>query len=382
MAPMKAVKKSAMKKPSLKAGSSTDQAQKSNVVKRPASKASAGHVILTEAAIAKLEGASDDKIQEFLVKLSDKEQMSLWKKFEHQRKQDGTDDQYRKAVSGCGMKKKANHCLKVYLKTGGNTKDALFQDLVTKVYSSTALQEKNTWQPLNYMLQRYGMKELKARVLAGTIDCRQNPHDSRFPEFRELLESSSRNITHENTTQVKGTRKATSQEFFALANMNLDGMQSIDFVSEAEVPETTESLMKSFLGKNNSSPLPSLPTSGKQPKLDGTDDESHDQFFKDLETASAVEDATPMSVATLKLLQLKTIFAAMEDELAEMGKMKPQHKEAVKKYKSEIKDQCKKIASCEKQLKAKNIKPGVMKKVVVLAAGIAKKTKQWLLKVG
>lgn len=378
MAPMKAVKKSAMKKPSAKAGSSSTG---SNVVKRPATKALDSHVILTEAAIAKLEGASDDKIEEFLVKLSDKEQMSLWKKFEHQRKQDGTDDQYRKAVSGCGMKKKANHCLKVYLKTGGNTKDVLFQDLVTKVYSSTALQEKNTWQPLNYMLQRYGMKELKARVLAGTIDCRQNPHDSRFPEFRELLESSSRNITQENTTQVKGTRKATSQEFFALANMKLDGMQSIDFASEAEVPDTTESLMKSFLGRNNSSPLPSLPTSGKQPKFDA-DDEGQDQFFKDLETASAVEDATPMSVATLKLLQLKTIFAAMEDELAELGKMKPQHKEAVKKYKSEIKDQCQKIASCEKQLKAKSIKAGVMKKVVVLAAGIAKKTKQWMLKVG
>jgi hypothetical protein len=378
MAPMKAVKKSAMKKPSAKAGSSSTG---SNVVKRPATKALDSHVILTEAAIAKLEGASDDKIEEFLVKLSDKEQMSLWKKFEHQRKQDGTDDQYRKAVSGCGMKKKANHCLKVYLKTGGNTKDVLFQDLVTKVYSSTALQEKNTWQPLNYMLQRYGMKELKARVLAGTVDCRQNPHDSRFPEFRELLESSSRNITQENTTQVKGTRKATSQEFFALANMKLDGMQSIDFGSEAEVPDTTESLMKSFLGRNNSSPLPSLPTSGKQPKFDA-DDEGQDQFFKDLETASAVEDATPMSVATLKLLQLKTIFAAMEDELAELGKMKPQHKEAVKKYKSEIKDQCQKIASCEKQLKAKSIKAGVMKKVVVLAAGIAKKTKQWMLKVG
>jgi hypothetical protein len=378
MAPMKAVQKSAMKKPSPKAGSSSTG---SNVVKRPATKALDSHVILTEAAIAKLEGASDDKIEEFLVKLSDKEQMSLWKKFEHQRKQDGTDDQYRKAVSGCGMKKKANHCLKVYLKTGGNTKDVLFQDLVTKVYSSTALQEKNTWQPLNYMLQRYGMKELKARVLAGTIDCRPNPHDPRFPEFRELLESSSRNITQENTTQVKGTRKATSQEFFALANMKLDGMQSIDFGSEAEVPDSTESLMKSFLGRNNSSPLPSLPTSGKQPKFDA-DDEGQDQFFKDLETASAVEDETPMSVATLKLLQLKTIFAAMEDELAELGKMKPQHKEAVKKYKSEIKDQCQKIASCEKQLKAKSIKAGVMKKVVVLAAGIAKKTKQWMLKVG
>ena len=378
MAPMKAVKKSAMKKPSAKAGNSSTG---SNVVKRPATKALDSHVILTEAAIAKLQGASDDKIEEFLVKLSDKEQMSLWKKFEHQRKQDGTDDQYRKAVSGCGMKKKANHCLKVYLKTGGNTKDVLFQDLVTKVYSSIALQEKNTWQPLNYMLQRYGMKELKARVLAGTIDCIPNPHDPRFPEFKELLESSSRNITQENTTQVKGTRKATSQEFFALANMKLDGMQSIDFGSEAEVPDTTESLMKSFLGRNNSSPLPSLPTSGKQPKFDA-DDEGQDQFFKDLETASAVEDATPMSVATLKLLQLKTIFAAMEDELAELGKMKPQHKEAVKKYKSEIKDQCQKIASCEKQLKAKSIKAGVMKKVVVLAAGIAKKTKQWMLKVG
>ena len=370
-----------MKKSASPAGSNTEPAQKSKVLKRPASKASEGHAILTQAAIAKLEGASDDKIEEFLVKLSDKEQMSLWKKFEHQRKQDGTDDQYRKAVAGCGMKKKANSCLKVYLKTGGNTKDVLFQDLVTKVYCSKDLEEKTIWQPLNYMLQRYGMKELKARVLAGTIECRKNPHDPRFPEFRELLESSSRKLTHENTTQVKTSRKASSKDFYALANMNMNDMQSIEFVNDAEEPETAESMMKSFFGKGNAAPSKTLPISDKSNKFDEEDDEEHDGFFKDLETASAIEDATPLSVATLKLLQLKTIFAAMEDELTEVGKLKPNLKDSVKKYKAEIKDQCQKIATCEKQVKTKTMKPGVMKKVVVMAAGMAKKTKQWIMKV-
>ena len=70
------------------------------VLKKPASKMVQGYATLTEATLAKLEGASDDKIQQFLVKLSDKEQMCLWKKLENQKKQDGTDDQYRKVVAG------------------------------------------------------------------------------------------------------------------------------------------------------------------------------------------------------------------------------------------------------------------------------------------
>ena len=131
---MKKVMKTFQKK------SKSQAIQRANVVlKKPASKMVQGYATLTEATLAKLEGAFDDKIQQFLVKLPDKEQMCLWKKFENQRKQDGTDDQYRKVVAGTGMKKKANACLKVFLKTGGNTKDAMFQDLVTRVYGTKSM---------------------------------------------------------------------------------------------------------------------------------------------------------------------------------------------------------------------------------------------------
>ena len=120
--------------------SKSQAGQPGNVVlKKPTNKTVQGYATLTEATLAKLEGASDNKIQQLLLKLSDKEQMCLWKKFENQRKQDGTDEQYRKVVAGTGTKKKANACLKVFLKTGGNTKDAMFQDLVTRVYGPKSI---------------------------------------------------------------------------------------------------------------------------------------------------------------------------------------------------------------------------------------------------
>ena len=351
------------------------------VLKKPASKIVQGYAALTEATLAKLEGASDDKIQQFLLKLSDKEQMCLWKKFENQRKQDGTDEQYRKVVAGTGMKKKANACLKVYLKTGGNTKDAMFQDLVTKVYGTKSMEEKAAWQPLNYMLTRYGMKELKARVLAGTIECRKNPHDPRFPEFRELLETEARSIVHENSSQVKSSRKAGASEFLALANMKFDEMQSFQFLQEDAEPEDAASMVKSLFGKNRAPQNDPLPLPAKADESSDLN-ETHDQFFKDLETASALGDSTPMQVAALKLLQVKTLLKSLEEELAELASDKPKVKDTVKKYKGEIKENLQKIAAIEKKVKDKSIKVGVMKKMLLLVAADAKKIKQWIMKMG
>ena len=223
MAPMKVMQvMKTIQKKSKPTASQPGNAALKKPSSNPSSEMVQGYASLTEATLAKLEGASDDKIQQFLVKLSDKEQMCLWKKFENQRKQDGTDDQYRQVVAGTGMKKKANACLKVFLKAGGNTKDAMFQDLVTRVYGTKSMEEKAVWQPLNYMLTRYGLKELKARVLAGTVERRKNPHDPRFPEFRELLETEARSLVHENSSQVKSSRKTGSNEFLAMANMKFD----------------------------------------------------------------------------------------------------------------------------------------------------------------
>jgi len=367
-----------MKKHILKKGTSSKSVPSAGVVmKKPASKGAVIHQQLTDAALAKLEGASDSKIEEFLLKLSDKEQMCLWKKFESQRRQDGTDEQYRQAVSGAGMKKKAGNCLKVYLKAGGTTKDSTFQDLVTRVYSTKNFEEKSVWQPGNYMLQKFGMKELKARVLAGTIECRKNPHDPRFPEFRELLESSARKITHENTSQTKTQKKVSASDFLALSNMDLQGMQHLEFSADAEEGDT-ESMVNSFFGKGAAKDLPIVK---KNTKDIVDDDEGNDVFLKDLETASAVQDTTPLPVATLKLLQVKTLAQTVIGELEALANDQPKYKASVAKYKSELKSIMQKIAACEKNLKSKTMKAGVLKKVLVSVADGIKGIKTWLLKV-
>jgi hypothetical protein len=272
------------------------------------------------------------------------------------------------------MKKKAVSCLKVYLKSGGNTKDAPFQNLVTSVFATRELEEKAAWQPLNFMVQRYGVKELKARVLAGTIECRKNPSDPRFPEFRDLVESDMRKITKQDTSSVQVTKKASSADFLAMANMEVNEMNVIQFAEEADDPDSTESLMKSFFGKPAAAQPKPLP-------IKGIELDDGDQFFKDLETASAIEDTTPLSVATLKLLQVKTLCKTVEEELSTFVNDHPKYKVQGNKCKDEVKEQLKLLAACEKNVKAKSMKAGVLKKLLVVAAGVAKRAKQFMMKV-
>lgn len=352
-----------------------------SVMKKPSSKATGQqmHSQLTEAALAKLEGASDAKIEEFLLKLSDKEQMSLWKKFEHQRKIDGTDEQYRSAVHGVGMKKKSNTCLKLYLKTGGNTKHHSYQQHVTSVGHTKELEQKDAWQPLNFMIQRYGAQELKARVLAGTIECRKNPVDPRFPEFRDRVESQARKLVKEDRTGVTHGGKVDTKAFHTLANTAPDQLMALTFGDEEAEPETAESLAKSFLGGKSSKCK--INVFGSKPSfLDSEDPAEEDQFFKDLETASAMEDTTPLSVAALKLLQVKTICMSLQEEIKLLMTGNPSFKKTGAGHLKVLKDQVSVLEQSEKKIKAKSIKAGVLKKVLILAAGAAKKIKQSLLK--
>ena len=58
--------------------------------------------ILNAAALAKLENSSDGKVQSFLDELGDKDQQRLWKRFESNRKIEGTEEEYKTLTGGTG----------------------------------------------------------------------------------------------------------------------------------------------------------------------------------------------------------------------------------------------------------------------------------------
>ena len=157
--------------------------------KRPATNGSA----LTELALSKLENASEGRVESFLDGLNGQESQQLWKKFERNRLEEGADNEsWRKLTNGPGRNKNSRNLLKVWLQGGLTTNSKIYQESSLRLESTKTRGQAEQWQPLHYILtHKYGPKELKARVQAGTIAIRQNPEDPRFPEFQEVTEFSS-----------------------------------------------------------------------------------------------------------------------------------------------------------------------------------------------
>ncbi len=181
------------------------------MMKKPSASGKTDYSVLTEASIMKLQGKSDTEIQQFLDGLSDPVQNLLWKKFQRSRQMQGTDDEYRGAVNGCGSKKKAQCLLKVWLKCGGDCKDALWSQAHTQLTRTSSSSQQASWRPLQYMLTYMGPKELKARVTAGTVLMRASPSDQRFPEFQEVTHSTTETTSKENVKRVEHRSNASGQ---------------------------------------------------------------------------------------------------------------------------------------------------------------------------
>jgi len=175
---------------------------------------------LTEAALAQLENKDPNYVSEYIQNLGDKEQMRLWKKFEADRKAGGDQEAYVAATQGVGSKKKARTLLISWLQGGCSSKSTPYMEHMSKYSTSHAKGLKTKWQPLHYMLQvKYGARELKARVLAGTISVRKNPADERFPEFLDVADYETQEAKKEMAKMVQNSAKCSWSDFKVLNDL-------------------------------------------------------------------------------------------------------------------------------------------------------------------
>ena len=272
----------AMKKPAGKGGKALEEA-----------------AVLSETALQKLNGASEDKIQDFINKLSDKDQQTLWKKYERVRKADGTDDDYKAATNGPGRQAKVMSSLKVFLQSGCSTKTAFWRKNITSFKAENIQSHTSNWQPMQFMLTKYGGRELKARVLAGTIQVRACPADARFPEFKEILDSSTDRTVKGQETMAEQTGRTNCEGFRLISDIQNNG-QKITFLPEAD-DDDPDKLARSLLD------LGTKPD-GPQNALAGTGDSAsqHLQPFDAYETASAINDKTDIKVCLVSMVKVRT----------------------------------------------------------------------------
>ena len=196
------------------------------VIKKPAThkKPATNGTPLTESALTNLENASDSRVESFLEGLNNQASQQLWKKFERGRMEEGADgDQWRKLTNGPGRNKNSRNLLKVWIQGGLTTNSKIYQESTLRLESKKTKGQSEQWQPLHYMLtHKYGPKELKARVQAGTIAIRQNPRDPRFPEFQEVTEFSSTSFSKTGTLELKPSKTQ------ALSWSDFDQLQQLD----------------------------------------------------------------------------------------------------------------------------------------------------------
>ena len=226
MAPMHSI----VKKPAAAAAVKT-------VIKKPATKSAETtknqNNSLTEASLKAIQGASDEKVEQFLNKLSDSEQNLLWKRFEQKRKEEGTDQEYKANTTGAGAIQKKNTCLKIYLKSGG-TRNSFWRDNMAGLINKDTYTTSESWLTREEALRKWGAAELTARVKASTMLVRKDPKDSRFCQFQEVKENHDTSVSKYDDARISGKDAATAEDLLNMHRLKLQGASEFSFGSAIE----------------------------------------------------------------------------------------------------------------------------------------------------
>ena len=320
---------------------------------------------LSEACLLKLQGASSQKIEGFLNGLNDKESMSLWKKYEKKRHVEGTQGDYEQAVAGAGKRDKSRQSLKVFIKTG-STKSAEHRSLMASLTNTTTHSYEQEWLSPNEALSKWGKRELQARVLAGTITCRNCPDDPRFPEFRAVKEKKEDKIIDRTSHTYESRGAADKQQmmdFFRCIKNNPG--QKLDFQledsSEADQPLA---VAKQFLNLKGQNPQFAL-----QDGQLAVEDQTPEAYIEALETASALNDSAGAEKCASSLETAKT---SLEQLVTQVESVQPQSGQGAKKFKDVVKKLKGHFQVIEKMSEKKHGKKGG-KKGKKFTAGVVKK---------
>ena len=119
--------------------------------------------------------------------------------------------------------KLSRSCLRLWIQGGCSTKSAVYQKGIASITSLVSKGTEAKWQPLHYMLtHKYGPRELKARVFAGTIQIRRCPQDTRFPEFKEITAFETNSMTKKVSAQCStDPSKVSWGDFDMLQNLDM-----------------------------------------------------------------------------------------------------------------------------------------------------------------
>ena len=272
--------------------------------------------LVSDAQLLSLVGKEDQEVEAFWMKCSSRQQQQLWKKFEKKRMEEGSEAAYKDVVKGAGSRKKANTCIKLWLKTG-SAKNPVMMQYLAQIKTTQAFTETEEWVPLEKIKKKYGPQELKARVMGGSILVRRSPTDSRFPEFQDLTEKTTKSVEKIKSKTADLSSKASLDDFLSLGAMEVENVNDLHFELDAGEPTEEEmadpkNFALAFLGSSGVS----------NPKSKGP---SVDDALEAFETASALADKD-----SIPKTQIQKCLKKLQKHLTQLkDKSKPEFVEAI-----------------------------------------------------
>ena len=153
--------------------------------------------------MAKKKDLSQEQFDQALAKLPSTTSQMLWKAFEQNRKETGTEGEYKEASTGAGQMKKKRALLRGWCMDKGQPGEC-YRKMLTTVSLSKKSGVEETWLTKAEALQKWGTDELKDRLQKGTIQARRNPMDKSYWEFKAIVQSES-TFVHKNKETQYGT---------------------------------------------------------------------------------------------------------------------------------------------------------------------------------
>ena len=195
------------------------------VLKRPAKQAKTEENMepppLTEKAVkehekflqemAKKKDLSQEDFDQALAKLPANTSQMLWKAFEANRKETGTEGEYKEASSGTGQMKKKRALLRGWCMDKGQPGDC-YRKMLTSVSLTKKSGLDTKWLTKQEALQKWGKDELSDRLQKGTIQARRNPLDKSYWEFKAIVQKESTFATKNKETNYSTGWKEVGQK--------------------------------------------------------------------------------------------------------------------------------------------------------------------------
>ena len=184
---------------------------------------------------------SDKQFEKALSMLSEGQQQSLWKKFEHSRKSQQMEVEYKKETVGAGSLARKKKLLRSWCLDGGKC-DKCYKKAFATITLDKSSGLKKEWYSKKKMEDEIGVDEMRMRLKDGTLKYRKNPEE-------KLSEKEAAWLTKTKQARKEVVADGTKEEAIKFDKLMLEDLTEQDFDleyggSESEGSELDKDLAK------------------------------------------------------------------------------------------------------------------------------------------